>query len=160
MNQMRNRTVIFSGVLIVFTLLTVNFAAADVLKGRDYVRLGKLGVISGTLVPDQHEWTLKAGDTVYDIHLGPSAYQEYKGLTLKQGAEATVKGFIYKNQVAVSEISTAGKTVQLRDQTGRPAWAGSRFARGGYRHSAAPASVPGQDLNLDAIPKMEVPQGN
>ena len=100
------------------------------LKGRDFVRLGQPTTLKGTLMQIGDEWGLKVGDRVYEIHLGPSEYRTAKGFLLNQGEEATVKGFVYKTDVAVTTIETEGKSIMLRDPTGRPAWAGTDFGRG------------------------------
>ena len=154
MKKMMNNATRVLGVLFLITMLLASVAQADVLKGRDYVRLGKLHTISGSLSSEQDEWTLKVEDTVYELHLGPSAYWQSKGLVLKKGLEATVTGFVFKNHVAVTEISTGGKILQIRDRTGRPTWGGSKNARGRNRMSTAPSNIPGHDHNHDSIPKL------
>lgn len=103
---------------------------SETLRGRDYTRLGKMGSVDGLLVKNGNEWALRAGETLYEIHMGPSDYMAYKGLTLEDGAEARVSGFIYKNQISVTRIETEGKSLTLRDETGRPAWSGSSYSRG------------------------------
>ena len=100
------------------------------LKGRDFVRLGKIGTLTGTLVQKGDEWELKVGDTLYEIHMGPSDYRNTQGLVLKDGTKAVVTGFIYGTDLSVTTIETGGKSVTLRDETGRPAWAGTSFGRG------------------------------
>jgi len=105
------------------------------LKGRDFVRLGKMTMapLSGTLLQKGDEWGLKVGDTEYDIHMGPIGYMASKGLSLKDGAEATITGFISSTDVSVATIETGGSSIVLRDETGRPAWAGSIFSvKNGY----------------------------
>jgi hypothetical protein len=42
-----------------------------------------------------------------------------------------VKGFVYGTDVAVMEIQAGGKTITLRDETGRPAWAGTMYSSAG-----------------------------
>jgi hypothetical protein len=83
-----------------------------------------MDILTGTLVQKNNEWGLKVGDEVLDIHLGPSEYRADKGLLLINGENATIKGFVYQNHVTVTSIETCGKSITLRDQTGRPAWAG------------------------------------
>jgi len=95
------------------------------LKGRDFVRLGNLSTLTGTLVQKGDEWGLKVGDTVYDIHLGPSEYRSIRGFHLKDGDKATIRGFVYKKDLTIVSIETGGKSITLRDETGRPAWAGA-----------------------------------
>lgn len=116
-------------------------AGSEVLKGRDYASRGTLGSLSGTLIDDDGEWSLKAGDAVYELHLGPPSFREDKGLTLTEGATAEVSGFIYQNHVSVTQMTAGGETVTLRGDDGRPAWAGTGYVRGdrsgqGYRTGA------------------------
>jgi len=98
---------------------------ASALKGRDLVRLGEPGTLTGTLVQKGDEWGVQVGDIVYDIHLGPSEYRTYKDFHLKDGEAAIIKGFVYKKDVTVVSIETGGQSITLRDETGRPAWAGT-----------------------------------
>ena len=98
------------------------------LRGHDLVQLGKVATLTGTLEQHGDEWGLEVGTTSYEIHLGPADYRTNQGLVLKNGSQATVKGFVYGTDVAVMEIEASGKTITLRDDTGRPAWAGSKFS--------------------------------
>jgi hypothetical protein len=102
--------------------------AGSKLKGRDLVQLGKIATLTGTLEQHGDEWGLKVGTTSYEIHLGPADYRTNQGLVLNNGGQATVKGFVYGTDVAVMEIEAGGKKITLRDETGHPAWAGSKFS--------------------------------
>jgi hypothetical protein len=102
--------------------------AGGKLRGHDLVQLGKVATLTGTLEQHGDEWSFKVGTTSYEIHLGPADYRTNQGLVLKNGSQATVKGFVYGTDVAVMEIEASGKTITLRDDTGRPAWAGSKFS--------------------------------
>ena len=97
---------------------------SSTLKGRDYARLGKMDTLTGTLVQQDNEWGLQVGDRVYDIHLGPIEYRADKEFTLTNGENATISGFVYQTHVSVTSIETGGKSIILRDETGRPSWAG------------------------------------
>lgn len=101
------------------------------LRGRDIVQIGKMTTLTGVLAANGHEWQLKAGETVYDVHLGPSFYREEKGVELKDGETATITGFLHETDMAVSTIKLGEATYALRDENGRPAWAG-RGRRGGH----------------------------
>jgi hypothetical protein len=103
---------------------TTHPAPSSTLRGRDYARLGTMDTLMGTLVQKDDEWGFKVGENVFDIHLGPSEYRTDRGFTLKNGEQATIKGFVYQNHVSVSSIETGGRSITLRDQSGRPAWAG------------------------------------
>jgi hypothetical protein len=105
--------------------------AGGKLRGRDLVQLGKVTVLTGILEQHGDEWGLKVGTTSYEIHLGPADYRTNQGLVLNNGDQATVKGFVYGTDVAVMEIQAGGKTITLRDDTGRPAWAGTMFGSAG-----------------------------
>lgn len=101
------------------------------LRGRDFVRLGKITTLTGILERHGDEWGLKVGDISYEIHLGPSDYRAKEGFVLNNGDQATVKGFAYGTDVAVMEIEAGGKTITLRNETGRAAWSGSKFSVAG-----------------------------
>jgi hypothetical protein len=105
--------------------------AGGKLKGRDLVQLGRVATLTGTLEQHGDEWGLKVGTTSYEIHLGPADYRTNQGLVLKNESQATVKGFVYGTDVAVMEIEAGGKKITLRDETGRPAWAGTMFSSAG-----------------------------
>jgi hypothetical protein len=107
--------------------------SSKVLKGKDYVRMGKVETLIGNLVQKGDEWELKVGDTKYEIHMGPIDFRNTQGLILKEGAQAVVTGFVYNNDLSVTIIETGGKSVSLRDEFGRPAWAGSGFGKGSGR---------------------------
>ena len=119
-------------VMLVFIISALTFSAslAETLKGRDFVRLGKIATLKGTLIEEGHEWSLRHENGVYDLHMGPGDYRDDKGIVLKDGENATVSGFVHEKDVAVTVIETGGKSVTLRDKTGRPAWAGTRFSKG------------------------------
>jgi hypothetical protein len=105
--------------------------AGGKLRGRDFVQLGKVATLTGSLEQHGDEWGLKVGTTSYEIHLGPADYRAHKGFVLKDRDQATVKGFVYGTDVAVMEIEAGGKSILLRDETGRPAWAGTIFSSAG-----------------------------
>ncbi|MBN1847098.1 MAG: DUF4405 domain-containing protein [Deltaproteobacteria bacterium] len=107
--------------------------SSETLKGRDFVGMGKPETLTGELVQKGDEWELKVGETLYEIHMGPSGYRNTRGLVLVDGAQAIVSGYLYGTDLSVTTIETGGKSVVLRDEAGRPAWAGSSFSRGGGR---------------------------
>jgi hypothetical protein len=101
------------------------------LKGRDFVQLGRVATLTGILEQHGDEWGLKVGTTSYEIHLGPADYRVHKGFVLKDGDQATISGFVYSTDIAVSTIETGGNSILLRDETGCPAWAGTVFSSAG-----------------------------
>lgn len=79
-----------------------------------------------------------AGEQI-DVSLGRSGYWEAQGLRLVEGDEVVIEGH-YEDDGALSASSVTlvatGQTVVLRDENGRPLWAGGR-GNGGA--GAAPA---------------------
>lgn len=108
-------------------------ASGERLKGRDIVRLGKPETLGGILSREGDEWVLTSDGMTYEIHMGPAEFRTQKGFTLTEGQEATVSGFLYGKDLAVTTMASDGKSIVLRDETGRPLWAGTGFARGGGR---------------------------
>jgi len=106
-------------------------ATSGKLKGRDFARLGTMTSLSGTLVRIGDEWGLKAGDNVYEIHMGPGDYRASRGIVLMDGAPVSVTGFAYGADISVATLTTGDNSIVLRDETGRPVWAGSKYSRGG-----------------------------
>lgn len=69
-------------------------------------------------------------------HIGPEWYWELRGIELGEGDQVVVAGFCEDDtfQAARIEDSSTGAAVTLRDQTGRPLWAGG--ARAGRREAS------------------------
>ena len=112
--------------------LTQNRPAAEKgqLSGRDFSQMGTRATFSGTLQVDQAgEWYLQTSKSTYALHLGPEGFRAAQGFQMKKGEKALVKGFLYNNDVAVAEIETGGRTIILRDSTGRPAWSGTGYSQ-------------------------------
>jgi hypothetical protein len=82
------------------------------------------------------ELTLETDDGLMTVHLGPEWYWESEDIALYDGDQVEVTGFYEGDAFEVAEIRDldTGGTVSLRDETGRPLWAGR--GRGG-RTSAA-----------------------
>jgi hypothetical protein len=72
------------------------------------------------------ELTLETDDGLVTMHLGPDWYWESEGITLHDGDEVDVTGFYEGDAFEVAEIKNldSGEVVSLRDETGRPRWAG------------------------------------
>ncbi|HEX7961891.1 MAG TPA: hypothetical protein VF493_18360 [Terriglobales bacterium] len=74
--------------------------------------------------------TLKTDDSTFDVHLGPTAYLEKEGLSLKKGDTIEVTGskqnFNNTDVLIAREIKNSGKVFTLRDTQGRPAWSGRK----------------------------------
>lgn len=73
---------------------------------------------------------VKTGSETVDAHLGPSDFIAGKGFTFAKGDSVEIVGSKVKmnraDAVIAREITKGGNTLTLRDQTGRPLWAGRR----------------------------------
>jgi hypothetical protein len=107
----------------------------NILRGRDIVTIGKLYSISGVLRQEGEEWVLTNSKGKFNIHLGPIAYRDFKGFSMKVGATAKVIGMFHQNDVAVYSIETEGNSIVLRDKNGHPAWGGTKYGGGRNRVS-------------------------
>lgn len=75
---------------------------------------------------EDDELTIETAEGAVTVHLGPEWYWETEGITLAEGDQVLVSGFYEDDTFEVASIEnlTAGQTVTLRDETGRPLWAG------------------------------------
>ena len=94
------------------------------IRGRDIVTKGTLTTINGQLEEIDTEWYLKNGKDTYSLHAGNVAYRSKTGINLKTVKNASVKGFISGNDIAVTTIETDGNVYTFRSDDGRPVWAG------------------------------------
>jgi hypothetical protein len=73
------------------------------------------------------------------VQLGPSHFWSTQGVTFSIGDEVTIDGFVENDQVQASSVTndSTGQQLTLRDETGRPLWAGGAGNAGsggsGYR---------------------------
>jgi hypothetical protein len=84
-------------------------------------------VISGTVFGlEDDELTIDTGDGAVTVHLGPEWYWETEGISFVDGDQIQVSGFYEDDTFEVGSIEnlTAGQSVTLRNETGRPLWAG------------------------------------
>ena len=72
------------------------------------------------------ELTILTADGEVVMHLGPEWYWEVEGIVLNLGDEVEVTGFYESDEFEVAGIEnlTTGESVVLRDESGRPMWAG------------------------------------
>jgi hypothetical protein len=72
------------------------------------------------------ELTVQTADGEVTMHLGPEWYWEAEGIALNLGDEVEVTGFYEGDEFEVAGIEnlTIGEGVILRDESGRPMWAG------------------------------------
>jgi len=68
-----------------------------------------------------------------EVHLGPEWYWEAEGITLEVGDVVQITGFYEGDTFEVAEVEnlTGGESVSLRNETGRPLWAGRGNAQRG-----------------------------
>jgi hypothetical protein len=96
-----------------------------------------------------------------DIRLmvGPSWYLQDLGLTLAVGNSQTVTGYYETDgDLVVASLAKDSKTFTLRDQTGRPLWAGSRGQGKGAGTGQAVASGNGPAMRGNgACPDQDQP---
>ena len=78
------------------------------------------------------ELTVQTNESSVTVHLGPEWYWDTEGIALAEGDRVAVTGFYEGDKFEVAQIEnlTTGDIVTLRDETGRPLWAG-RGGRGG-----------------------------
>lgn len=73
---------------------------------------------------------VKTGSETADAHLGPSDFIAGKGFTFAKGDSVEIVGSKVKmngaDALIAREITKGGNTLTLRDQSGRPLWAGRR----------------------------------
>jgi len=88
--------------------------------------------LQGTVVSaDQNAMTVKTDKGEVIVENRPWLFAQESGFTTQVGDNVTLVGFYEGDTFEVGQISvTNGKTVVLRDQNGRPMWAG-RGRRGG-----------------------------
>lgn len=76
---------------------------------------------------------LQTAEKTLSVHLGPRTYLEAKSLTLAVGDRITVTGSLVSYQGApallAASVTRGTLTVQMRDSTGVPLWAGVRRGR-------------------------------
>lgn len=89
--------------------------------------------LSGTVTAlEDGVLTVETADGVLEAHLGPEWYWEAAGVALVVGDEVAVTGFDENGEfeVAAVENLTTGESIALREEGGRPPWAGR--GRGGH----------------------------
>ena len=79
------------------------------------------------------ELTVETANSELTVHLGPEWYWEREGIAVETGDQVEVTGFYEDGTFKLAELENlaSDQTVVLRDETGRPLWAG----RGGQGQS-------------------------
>ena len=82
--------------------------------------------ISGTVVSVDHGLVLQTEDSDVAVGLGPTWYREDTGFALDIGDAVVVTGFYEGEELEAGSIEnvSTGDTLYMRDETGRPLWAG------------------------------------
>jgi rubrerythrin len=111
--------------------------AADTLYGRDIVDTGTKVTLSGILFKEAGEWSLKTADKTYAVHLGNYGVIYPKGIGLRAGDQATVRGFLTGLDLSAVSLASGGATYEFRAEDGTPLWSG----RGNRRNAAGRAAA-------------------
>ena len=102
--------------------------------GTDQAQVTEWVTLQGTVVSaDQNALVVKTGDGgQVAVENRPWLFAQEQGFSAQVGDQVTLTGFYEDSDWEVGQItdSTNGKTVLLRDESGRPGWAG-RGRRGG-----------------------------
>lgn len=117
------KKIIFILILLLLTAGTL-YAGEEDLSGKDFVEMGELQLLSGTLLYQDDEWYLNSEGDIYEIHLGDHSYRENIDFNFKDNEEAVVCGFKYNNDIAVVFMAKKENSCQLRTIEGKPLWAG------------------------------------
>jgi hypothetical protein len=82
--------------------------------------------VSGVVVADDDELTLETADGLLTVGLGQAPYRDSLGFIVEVGDELTVTGFTEDGEFKAGSVEnlTSGQSIVLRDETGRPMWAG------------------------------------
>jgi len=121
---------------ILFHVAVLYTESGTSLRGRDFVRLGGAGTVTGTMTSIEGEWFLEAGDEVYELHFGDHRHRAETGISLEEGIEAAVFGFILEgtsglsSDIAVCSIVIDGEVFRFREEDGTPLWRGQGDGRG------------------------------
>ena len=144
---MNKRNISMVAILLVVVSVGVFASSNSNLKGRDFVRLGQLGILSGTLSEEDGEWYLTTTGSEYALHLGNYQVIYPKGIALNEGSRAVVRGFVLDSDISAVTLATDEKRYSFRTAEGIPLWAGKgeiqnqlinqneRPGQGNYRQS-------------------------
>ena len=115
------------------------FAAGEIVPGlqaSDAVTNGTVEEIERPESPQGWQGlhlAIAAGDATYEAHLGPAAYVEEQGFTFAVGDQVEIVGAeavcCGEDALLVRELTRDGTALRLRDEDGRPLWAGQGRGR-------------------------------
>jgi len=82
--------------------------------------------VRGTVVAFDDDLVIETAEGEMVLHVGPSWYWDENGIALGAGDEVELKVFYDGDEFEIGWIEnvTAGGELQMRDETGRPLWAG------------------------------------
>jgi hypothetical protein len=144
---MNTRNISMVAILLVMVSVGVFASSNSDLKGSDFVRLGQLGIVSGTLSEEDGEWYLTTKDSEYALHLGNYEVIYPKGINLKEGSDVVVRGFVLDSDISAVTVATGDDKYSFRTAEGIPLWSGQgerqnqltsqyeRSGQGNYRQS-------------------------
>jgi hypothetical protein len=95
-------------------------------SGEGYAATEWLTVSGEVIALEGGEVTIQTADGELEVHLCPEWYWEAEGIALDPGDEVEVTGFYEGDEFETARIEnlTTGESVTLRDDSGRPMWAG------------------------------------
>ena len=98
--------------------------AAD--NAGDYLSPDEWETVQGTVIVADNELTIQTAEGELVVGMGQSWYREQAGFTVNVGDEVIVNGYEEDGEFKAGTVEnlTSGATVALREQGGRPMWAG------------------------------------
>ncbi len=87
--------------------------------------------ITGAVIAFDHDLLVQTEEGAVVVHLGPEWHWEAVGFSFDPGDQVAVTGFYEDDgfETASIENLTTGQIATLRDETGRPLWAGRQGGR-------------------------------
>lgn len=112
--------------------------------GRVVAAQGVLEEYVGTLRYMRNEWFLVRNGEEYELHMGPFGHTDEP--VFKDGAQAVVAGFVFRNHIAPMTVTADGQTHTFWNADRSPTWAGSGSGGGRVAHSDPDIEPTGRNL--------------
>ena len=82
--------------------------------------------VSGTVVAFDDDLIVRTTEGDVEVGTGPEWYWDANGIALNAGDEVVLRGFYEGDEFEIGAIenATTGESLEMRDETGRPLWAG------------------------------------
>jgi hypothetical protein len=95
-------------------------------RGEGYAATEWVTVNGKVIARVDDELTIQTADGEMVVHLGPEWYWDAEGIALNAGDQVQVTGFYEGDEFEVARVenTTTGESVTLRNESGRPMWAG------------------------------------